>query len=326
MSRSSTNEGPKRRSAFTLVELLVVIAIIGVLVALLLPAVQAAREAARRMSCQNNLKQLALGVHNYHDVFGYFPAGGVTLGNLSSPNYTTWTLSILPFMEQKNLYDRYDFSKANEHNDNKFVRETFVKDHICPSDLNTKKTDRPESGPGNGLQYAPGSYRAVSGLSNAASSNWCFADCNEIWRQSAYCFHNRGVMHHVGTSSGGLTAGFERFATVVDGTSNTILIGEYHTKTRNRRRTFWASTYTSYNQSSINLNQSRTLLPDFDKCVAIGGSSAEHACKRGFGSLHPGVIQFAMADGSVRPLAIVSNIKIFEAAATINQGETVQLE
>src|SRR5205809_1964375 len=89
--------------AFTLVELLVVIAIIGVLVALLLPAVQQAREAARRMTCVNNLKQIGIALHNHHDVKAYFPVGGMQTGHNGTPCYTTWTIEILPFIEQQAL-------------------------------------------------------------------------------------------------------------------------------------------------------------------------------------------------------------------------------
>src|SRR5688500_7181937 len=97
------------RSGFTLVELLVVIAIIGLLVALLLPAVQAAREAARRMQCSNNLKQIALGLHNYHDTFLTFPTGNiVSLGSPLGGDGWTWHARILPFLEQKNLYERVE--------------------------------------------------------------------------------------------------------------------------------------------------------------------------------------------------------------------------
>ena len=103
------------RRGFTLVELLVVIAIIGILVALLLPAVQAAREAARRMSCSNNIKQIGLAMHNYHDVHKKFPYAqlyyGIHDGDPTSNNGGTgfgWSYFILPFVEQENLYDRFD--------------------------------------------------------------------------------------------------------------------------------------------------------------------------------------------------------------------------
>src|SRR5438045_4089156 len=101
-----------RRSGFTLVELLVVIAIIGVLVALLLPAVQAAREAARRTQCTNQMKQLGISLHNFHDVNQIFPAADDQY--LNSANTTvqhSWVPRILPFIEQKALYDTYNFDK-----------------------------------------------------------------------------------------------------------------------------------------------------------------------------------------------------------------------
>ena len=98
----------RTRAGFTLVELLVVIAIIGVLVALLLPAVQQAREAARRSSCMNNLRQLAIALHNHHDAKGTLPPGGTYYGLCCTPpTYTTWTIEILPFMEQQNIYQQY---------------------------------------------------------------------------------------------------------------------------------------------------------------------------------------------------------------------------
>ena len=121
--RAFTNERahPAER-AFTLVELLVVITIIGVLIALLLPAVQAARESARRMQCTNNLKQIGLGLHNYHELLGSFPPGYISA--YSSPGYSTsgnytgdtgpgwgWEAMILPYMEQENLYGEIRFDK-----------------------------------------------------------------------------------------------------------------------------------------------------------------------------------------------------------------------
>jgi len=99
----------KRRSAFTLVELLVVIAIIGILIALLLPAVQAAREAARRSQCSNNLKQIALALHNYHDSHKVFPPSCIKelpQDGSGSPQALLWSGSILPFVEQKAIFDQ----------------------------------------------------------------------------------------------------------------------------------------------------------------------------------------------------------------------------
>src|SRR6478736_3371474 len=116
MSRASRRFS---RSAFTLVELLVVIAIIGVLVALLLPAVQSAREAARRMSCQNNIKQIGIALHNHHDVKLTFPPGALNTGHNGTPVYTTWTVEILPFMEQQSLYQLYRQDLVNSDSTNR---------------------------------------------------------------------------------------------------------------------------------------------------------------------------------------------------------------
>lgn len=306
----------RNRSAFTLVELLVVIAIIGVLVALLLPAIQAAREAARRASCSNNLKQLGLAIQNYHDTQRVLPPGGITLGPCcGTRSLTNWAIAILPFMEQQNLYDRYNQARFNEDSVNRFVRERIVETHNCPSDNNAGKLMRPESGPGSGLNYRMSSYRCMAGASNGRGW-WDNEQWTNIGRPEW-----KGAFHAVGRR--GLTS--ERLATITDGTSNTIAIGEMHTRTRPRRGTFWAYTYTSYNSSDAHA-QSRTLLGDYNRCVAIGGPGGSNACKRGWGSFHAGgTILFAMCDGSVQMFNRNINTNIWHALATIQNGETVSL-
>src|SRR5438874_1179879 len=119
------------RSGFTLVELLVVIAIIGVLLALLLPAVQMARESARRMSCQNNLRQLGLALHNFHDAYGGFPPARVN----ATATSCSWPPFILPYIEQTNLFERYRFDLRWDDastNDNGVI-QTTIKTFMCPS-------------------------------------------------------------------------------------------------------------------------------------------------------------------------------------------------
>jgi prepilin-type N-terminal cleavage/methylation domain-containing protein len=154
----------RRAAAFTLVELLVTIAIIGVLVALLLPAVQAAREAARRISCSNNLKQIGLSFQNYHDTWHYFPPGGVTFGPCcNSPSYESWPILLLPYMENNNLSVQYDFTQNNEAAINKVVRETKNNVFACASEPLTPQLLKPESGPGNTMEYRTASYRGVGG-------------------------------------------------------------------------------------------------------------------------------------------------------------------
>jgi len=140
----------KTRHAFTLVELLVVIAIIGILIALLLPAVQAARESARRMQCANNLKQIGLALHNYHDVAGTFPmttTGAERYGDRCGHGFYSWMALILPYMEQPALYDTINFETSMMDSCGSYYGLTISADHrnaaaaatvlpgyLCPSD------------------------------------------------------------------------------------------------------------------------------------------------------------------------------------------------
>jgi prepilin-type N-terminal cleavage/methylation domain-containing protein/prepilin-type processing-associated H-X9-DG protein len=319
------------RAGFTLVELLVVIAIIGVLVALLLPAVQSAREASRRMSCTSSLRQMGIALHNFHDTFGTFPPGGVTNGPCcSTQSGPTWTIFILPYIEQQALYDRYDQTQANEHANNAFVRTQFVKSYSCPDDALIKKLLLPASGPGSGLQYMTGSYRAMAGVTDGLG--WFDAECGRI-----YPVQQRGVLHSTSDpkyptpfASGYVAPPYnkERVANITDGTSNTLMIGEYYTgpKSTPTRTTFWAYTYTSFNQSEVVLPpQSRQLMADYDKCVnscpnCVGTSNP---CKRSWGSFHPNTVNFVMADGSTRNISTNVDMLQFAAMGTIENGETV---
>ena len=111
----------------TLVELLVVLSIVGVLVALILPAVQASRESARRLACSNHLKQIGLALQAYHDSHRQLPPGGIALADCClHPHLTTWAISLLPYVEQQGLYDKYDRSLPNEHPANRQVVQTLV--------------------------------------------------------------------------------------------------------------------------------------------------------------------------------------------------------
>src|SRR6185369_6146068 len=171
-----------RLKAFTLVELLVVIAIIGVLVALLLPAVQSAREAARRMGCQNQIKQLALAAHNIHDVSGRFPAGnayrkgttGVWLDRYDY--YETWAISILPYLEQTAIAQMWDSTTPNAYNDPSgkmdVLRNTKLKIYICPSDPNPFVASKPASGPGGSGVQTLAANHMQSSFRGCAGSTW----------------------------------------------------------------------------------------------------------------------------------------------------------
>jgi prepilin-type processing-associated H-X9-DG protein len=177
----------------------------------------------------------------------------------------------------------------------------------------------------------PGSYRCVAGADwggtdwgsdqNGPNENWDDATQVANWLMTNRSF-SRGVLH---ACPDGI-AGPESFASVIDGTSNTLMVGEYVTKTHPSRRTFWAYAYTSYNESVVTYAQTRCLIGDFDLCVntAPGGSNQ---CKRAWGSGHTaGMLNFAMCDGSVR--AISPNVDVntvLPSLATIQGGEVVTL-
>jgi len=205
----------RSRSGFTLVELLVVIAIIGVLVALLLPAVQMAREAARRSSCGNNLKQVGLALHNYHDVFKKFPARQT--GSNRSGTQMSWRISILPQMEQRPLYDAIwsaeppvpwdNGYRRNNDPAQPFVwRNSDIDAYICPSD-----TGVPVNSAGVG-EIGRSSYCGNLGtivFRTEGTTTYHNQDANEVFMNGLFVRHRQ-----VGMSD------------VLDGTSNTFLVGE----------------------------------------------------------------------------------------------------
>ena len=162
---------------FTLVELLVVIAIIGTLIAVLLPAVQSAREAGRRAQCANNLKQIGIALHCYHDALESLPAGdyastagqcpgGTWVITHKSEDRANWMILILPFLEHEGLYKSYNLFKPNEDPSNHAVVMSQVPEFLCPSDLATDQAVVPAMGPAAcwalNVPYMPGSYRAMS--------------------------------------------------------------------------------------------------------------------------------------------------------------------
>ena len=194
------------RAAFTLVELLVVIAIIGILVSLLLPAVQAAREAARRMQCNNHLKQWALAAHNYHDTFGAFP---MTNAQNYLPNVQGFSpqARLLPFIEQINLQNTIDFALPafsgpwNSLVPNPLFAQTFATPFpvlFCPSD----PASRTNVGAG-GSEYAGINYMVSYG--SATRTHYDLR-----WRTDGFVYEN----------------GSARFADILDGTSNTVMMSE----------------------------------------------------------------------------------------------------
>jgi prepilin-type N-terminal cleavage/methylation domain-containing protein len=225
---------PARRG-FTLIELLVVIAIIGILIGLLLPAVQKVRETASRLSCVNNLKQIGLALHNYHDTIGSFPPGYVD-GDKPPPNTPDqdvgpgwgWASFTLPFLEQDNVYSQINFSQGVGVGSNVAICQQPLKVFQCPSDPNQQTC----------VIYNWNTYTSANPPTLLlAHSN--YLGCNG-WEE---CFNNAGGaaqdQNGTGPGSDGLLGpsglagdglfyrnSNNRFANITDGTSNTIIVGE----------------------------------------------------------------------------------------------------
>ena len=312
----------RRVVGFTLVELLVVIAIIGVLVALLLPAVQAAREAARRTQCVNNLKQIGLALLNYESARETFPAGVETdaASGGTTRVFTGWTREIMPFSENpalKNLYDPGSASPPVSVIDPaaKAFRETQTPIYSCPSDFEMA-LDTPHSGPAlNGPEFRPGSYRGNAGRGNGEVTWYLYEalppgstldGIHEGWRGPLHAVVRKGGTPQTGSN---IILTKEPLKAISDGTSNTLLAAE-STNVFAPRRTFWAYTY----GNSI-LSQptpyAGTLLGDYCRCSPPGTSgcavatgvaygASNRACMSGWFSGHPGGMNAVYCDGSVR--------------------------
>jgi len=308
-----------KKSGFTLVELLVVIAIIGVLVALLLPAVQAAREAARRSSCTNNLKQISLGLHNHHDVHLHFPPGYRQVHTNQKGNWG-WSAYVLPYVELENLHDTIGVTDHNSlgRSLNNGGRRDAMKEpqsvFRCPSDvgeeLNKQDTRKPQ-------QQSNTNFRSV------AMSN--YVGCNS----SGQLRNNDG---NADANANGIFMRNEefRFRDITDGTANTFLVGEraWDIKRVNvglhecRAAIIFG---TVGNDDAGNAGIASTLASCQGK-MNVGGDD----CRRGFNSLHPGGAQFAFADASVHFISETINHNtnaavnsVLERLAARNDGQVV---
>ncbi len=336
---------PSGRLGFTLVELLVVIAIIGILVALLLPAVQAAREAARRSQCTNNLKQLGLALQNFHDVYKTFPVGMTDDDNDS----LGWGTHILPFMEQQNVYDAISadvqaggagwniistpashpkglnidgwdsrhrpsslngLATAPRHVKN--VLEAF----LCPSNpIPNKDND------GMGASH----YVGCAGTSGTLSGFACPANCNSAgcatWKGS----QQLGMLPFDNDNN---TTWAYRMADCTDGTSNTVIVGEIGlsanvspTNISDGNFPIWAGGNTGACNGVNNMGCHLR----FGDAVYFLNQKTTANSNRSFGSYHPGGAQFVFVDGSTHFFPNTINTNIYAFYCDRRDGQVVQL-
>ena len=312
-----------RRTGFTLVELLVVIAIIGILVALLLPAVQAAREAARRIQCANNLKQLGLALHNYESANGVLPWGST----YTTTNKTvTWATMILPMIERQNHYDSFDFDVDIRHANNAKAVTTFVPTFVCPSDPAAKKGVLPAR-----CQCCPGSPETSMAL-------WYPGSAGPVYDgQCLFCeSRTPGPNNYCcqGTSYGNNGGGpgmFHRwptpvpFATVRDGLTNTIMLGETLPEQTIHNMAFCANMPLSKTNMPLNTMTAPSDMPVVGASDSQNHNANPHTRTIGFKSLHPGGALFCMGDASVHFFAESIDFRLYNELGTRAGGEVASL-
>ena len=314
----------RRPGGFTLVELLVVIAIIAMLVTLLLPAVQAAREAGRRAQCMNNLRQQSLSLLNHHSALSTFPAGNMMgSSNLGSASYFGgWTREIMPFAEDAALQSLYLENVPVTAPEAKVFRETEVPMFLCPSDYQSKlalphsgPTGRFTEGSPNAPLFRTSSYRGNAGRGDGFVTWYLYEDLPGLGAPpTATGLHKgwRGPLHAQVVDGGDEPRGAyilrrESIKDITDGTSKTLLVGE-STNIFERRRSFWAYTWGNYLLSQT-VAQPRTFSGDYFACreqgeVSTPGSPITgrsfRTCMSAWFSGHTGGINTAFCDGSGR--------------------------
>ena len=295
-----------KRRGFTLIELLVVIGIIAILVSLLLPAAQQAREAARRSQCRNNLRQLSLSLHNYHLTYGVFPPGwvGVESGEpqMSGPNSFAWGTFLLPYVDQTPMWLALDFNQPLSGATNAKVRQTSIPCFRCPSDPSPDIWTAPYGGGMPRSNY-------VGCFGSVPLEEYCYVDATREMPKGAP-YQCQLPRESAGTFSHNSSTALQD---VEEGASNTILLGDR--KNMEGAQPFpWYSSWAGV-MPGIPHAYSRVV------GVANQPPNSPAALFDDFTSWHANGAVFALLDGSVRFISHSTDRDVYRALATRDGGE-----
>jgi prepilin-type N-terminal cleavage/methylation domain-containing protein/prepilin-type processing-associated H-X9-DG protein len=318
------NRNGSRPTGFTLVELLVVIAIIGVLVALLLPAVQAAREAARRMQCSNNLRQLGLSCHNFVDVRGVVPpsriaSGGFPALGIPANAYNGWACWLLPYIEQGNLSSIYDHKLHFGHANNRKAIETQINMFYCPS--TPKKNRMAPQFTHNSFTVANAAACDYSVIRDVDSGLWGSFP-NDVDTYTANQVQGTNMGPHSRNTGNDIRV--MRWATITDGLSNTLFYvedaGRPDEFVSQARRTTSTAGGSAWSDEANEFGFQGCTPPNDTRPGRIAINCTNDGEPYSF---HPAGINVCMCDGSVRFIANTVPIRTFARLVTAQGGEQI---